>query len=154
MWECRQQVLAVQEVEEQIPFGSAPQIARVGADFAIRVPEEPSKVRCSRCGTSFRAAGPTGYDAEHPICDLCFLDVAQELGMLLALASVNRAFANLEATDAEEVAKGLQEVGKFARVYELVAKRSGPPRVLGRKPWGQREAVDTSGGDLKTPPDA
>jgi hypothetical protein len=97
--------------------------------YSIRLPK-PAVVVCGRCSTRFRAAGPTGYADEEPLCDLCFLEAEEELGMVLALVSVTRLFAVCEYASLGEYWQALAEVGAFGRLYERVAARSGPPRIF------------------------
>lgn len=112
-------------------------------NFSIRLPEATGRVECAQCQEVFRAAGPTGHDGDRPICDLCLLRGARELGILLGLASVTRTFANLEFPSIEEYRLALEEVAHFARAYERVARRSGPPRPFhvpqGILRWGARD---------------
>ncbi len=105
-------------------------------EYSIRVPEDPGEAECSRCGDPFPAAGPTGYANNDPICDLCLLECEEKLGMVLALVSVARAFAVSRSEAAGEHWEALEELGVFTRVYELVATRSGPPRMIVRRPGG------------------
>ncbi len=103
---------------------------------SIRLPEYPGETECARCGELFPAAGPTGHANDDPICDLCLLECEEGLGMVLAQVAVARAFAVSEFDSAEEHWEALRELGAFARVYELVASRSGPPRMILRRSRG------------------
>ncbi len=105
--------------------------------YSIRLPDHPGETECARCGELFPAAGPTGHANDEPICDLCLLECEEELGMVLALVAVVRAFAVSRYETAEEHWESLEELGAFSRVYELVASRSGPPRLIVRKPGGR-----------------
>lgn len=99
--------------------------------YSIRLPEQPGECECVRCGARFRAAGPTGHADGEPICDLCLLECEEELGMVLALVSVVRAYASSLYGSPEEHWAALEEVGAFARIYERVAAaRSGPGRFF------------------------
>jgi hypothetical protein len=96
--------------------------------YSVRVPKHPGKVECGFCELPFNATGPTGYADSRKICDLCLLEGSNDLGMLLALAAVTRAFGCLELSSRQESRDALVELGAFARIYERFAARSGPPR--------------------------
>ena len=98
--------------------------------YSIRIPAPSGLVECARCRTRFTAAGPTGYAEEVEICDMCLLEAAPELGMVIALVAVVRAFGTVAPSDHEDYREALAEIGAFARVYEKFAARSGPPRVF------------------------
>lgn len=99
--------------------------------YSIRLPDRIGEVRCARCGTRFRAAGPTGHADELPICDLCLLECEEELGMVLALISVVRAYASMPYGSAREHWEALEEVGAFSHIFERVAMtRSGSGRIF------------------------
>jgi len=100
------------------------------AEYSIRLPEPATATRCDRCQSRFSAAGPTGYAEERPICDLCLLESSSELGMVLALVAVVRAFGAVEPTDHEDYLDALNELGAFARIYERVAAKSSPARTF------------------------
>ncbi len=99
-----------------------------GGLYSIQVPIYPAETECSSCELPFQAAGPTGHAGSRLICDLCLLEGCSELGMLLALASVTRAFGSLALSSREESRDALVELGAFARIYEQFAAKSGPPR--------------------------
>ncbi len=105
--------------------------------YSIRLPEYPGETECGLCGDLFPAAGPTGHANDDPICDLCLLELKESLGMVLAQIAVVRAFAVSEYESAEEHWEALEELGAFSRIYELVATRCGPPRLIVRKPGGR-----------------
>jgi hypothetical protein len=98
--------------------------------YSIRVPEPSGEVECGSCRTRFLAAGPTGYADDDPICDLCLLVASEDLGMVLALVAVVRAFAAPPYEKSRHYWAALAEVGSFGRIYERVAARSGPPRLM------------------------
>ena len=110
----------------------APLLAQIS--YSIRLPDEPGEAECARCGDEFRATGPTAHANDEPICDVCLLEAREELGMVLALVAVVRAFAADPYESAEEHWDALEEVGAFARIYEDVASRSGPVRLFVRRP--------------------
>lgn len=113
---------------------------KTSSPYSIRLPAVRDVVTCSICDTRFLAAGPTGYHEEAPICDICMLEVEEELGMVLSLVAVIRAFASLQYDSREEKRQALLEIGAFAHIYERMAMRSGPPRllVLLRSPWAKK----------------
>lgn len=129
-----------------------PSVALAEADYAIRMPRFPRHIHCPHCRRSFRAAGPTGYDEGGPICDICLLDRAEDLGMLLALASAIRAFASYRSKDGEKYLQALGELGIVARLYERLAIRSGPPRPFRIAARMGGEMVPET--PAKTPPEA
>lgn len=98
--------------------------------YSIRIPEVAGETECASCGAHFFAAGPTGHADEDPICDLCMLVASEGLGMALALVAVVRAFAAPPYERSEDYWEALAEVGAFGRIYERVAARSGPPRLI------------------------
>lgn len=98
-----------------------------GSGHAIRIPPAPATVWCPHCNRSLLAAGPTGYLDDLPLCDVCLLQQAPDLGLLLALMAVARACANVEGS-LEERRAALFELGGFVRIYERFAARHGPPR--------------------------
>lgn len=107
-----------------------PSLELAEEQYSIQVPRPQSRLFCPRCDDLFSASGPTGHAAGQPICDLCLLDGSHELGMLLALASAARVFGAFVSEDTEEYRQALADYGAFAKVYELVAARSGPPRLF------------------------
>ncbi len=64
---------------------------------------------------------------DEPICDLCLLERSNDLGLLLAIAAVTRAYAGTvgPAGDRQEA---LHELGVFARIYHRVC--SWPARII------------------------
>ncbi len=98
--------------------------------YSIRVPQPAGEVRCPRCRVRFSAAGPTGYAEDVPICDMCLLEGSQELGMVMALVAVVRAFGTVRAASYEDYQEALSELGAFSRIYERFAAKSGPPRIF------------------------
>lgn len=98
--------------------------------YSIRVPRPAGPAICARCRVRFPAAGPTGYAEDSPICDMCLLEGSQELGMVLALVAVVRAFGVVRASSHEDYQEALGELGAFARIYERFAAKSGPPRIF------------------------
>ena len=105
--------------------------------YSIRLPKHPRETECARCKELFSATGPTGHANDVPICDLCMLECEEGLGMVLAQIAVTRAFAASRFESADEHWDALEELGMFSRVYELVASRSGPPRLIVRRSRGR-----------------
>ena len=64
------------------------------------------------------------------VCDLCLVEGSHELGMVLAVVSVVRAYANVAADSPEHHPDALRELGAFARIYESFAVKSGPMRLF------------------------
>ena len=94
--------------------------------YTIRVAENPGAL-CSACGSQETGAGPVGYRDDEPVCDLCLLQANSDLGLLLAVAAVVRAYA---ATTQDEQQEALAELSVFARIYHRVASQSWPPRIF------------------------
>ncbi len=98
-------------------------------DFCIRRGEGKS-TSCAACGQPVTSSGPTGYRDGEAVCDWCLIEGCHELGLALAVVSVTRAYAGVAADCAEHHREALQELGTFARVYENVAAKSGPLRII------------------------
>ncbi len=98
--------------------------------YSIRIPVPAGEVRCARCRALFSAAGPTGYAEDSPICDMCLLEGCQELGMVLALVAVVRAFGRVRPSGHGDYREALNELGAFCRIYEQFAAKAGPPRIF------------------------
>ncbi len=98
--------------------------------YSIRVPIPAGMVRCARCRVRFSAAGPTGFAEDSPICDMCLLEGAPELGMVLALVAVVRAFGVVRPSGHGDYREALNELGAFCRIYERFAIKAGPARVF------------------------
>ena len=81
--------------------------------YSIRVATNPGKL-CGQCG--------------EPICDMCLLEGCHELGMVLAVIAVARAYASVDPHQVNERREALEELGAFVRIYERFAAKSGPPR--------------------------
>ena len=78
-----------------------------------------------------------GHRGEEPLCDPCLLEGSPQLGMVLALVAVSRAYAAAARGAPEHYLELLEELGVFARVYECIAAKSGPRhdfRVPGAAP--------------------
>ena len=84
---------------------------------------------CARCGEA-TGSGPVGYHGDQAICDLCLLEGSHELGMVLALVAVTRAYGSVEDPSSEEQRQGLRILGAFARIYESFAAKAGPARRI------------------------
>ncbi len=98
--------------------------------YSIRVPQPAGEAQCARCRVRFSAAGPTGYAEDSPICDMCLLEGSQELGMVLALVAVVRAFGSVRPSSHGDYREALNELGAFSRIYERFAIKSSPARIF------------------------
>ncbi len=96
--------------------------------YSIRVAENPGTL-CAACGKQETGAGPVGYLDDAAVCDLCLLQGSHQLGLVLAVVAVTRAYASVRG-DSEESQAALEELGAFARVYDRVASKSGPARMF------------------------
>jgi len=96
--------------------------------YSIRIPASPGRVTCPRCRRRFLAAGPTGFADEETICDPCLLEADHQLGMVLALVAISRAFGASELETDQDYWEAISELGAFARIYERFAARHGPAR--------------------------
>lgn len=105
--------------------------------YSIRLPDHPGATACARCGERFRAAGPTGHANDEPICDLCLIECEEQLGMVLALITISRSYGGERHETPEEHWEALEELGAFVRIYEQVAARCGPPRLILRGKFGR-----------------
>ncbi len=121
---------AVYEVEAEPAAGWPWEDALEKVPYSIRIPEPAGPARCARCRVRFSAAGPTGFAEDNPICDMCLLEGSAELGMVMALVAVVRAFGTVRPSDQEDYREALAELGAFARIYERFAAKSGPARVF------------------------
>ncbi|MEM7583541.1 MAG: hypothetical protein AAF560_09200 [Acidobacteriota bacterium] len=99
-------------------------------ELSIRIPDPAGKTRCGRCRVRFSATGPTGFSEDQPICDMCLLEGSPELGMVMAVIAVVRAFGSAQPLSREEYQEALAELGAFSRIYERFASKSGPPRAF------------------------
>ncbi len=96
--------------------------------YTIRIADNPGTT-CATCGKQETGSGPVGFLDDEPVCDLCLLEGSPELGMVLALISVVRAYANMNGTPEERQA-ALEELGAFARIYDRFAAKTGPARII------------------------
>ena len=96
--------------------------------YSIRVADSPGAM-CAACGKQETGAGPVGYMDDEPICDLCLLERSTDLGLMMAMIAVARAYAEAGATAADEQ-EALRELGVFARIYHRVASKSWPARIF------------------------
>ena len=110
------------------PSGAAQPTVIDERRYNIRITENPGAV-CAACGLQKTGAGPVGHLDEEPICDLCLLEGSGNLGLLLALAAVARAYATTDRAVAEHE-EALDELGGFARIYHRVASKSWPARIF------------------------
>ncbi len=94
--------------------------------YSIRVADSPGTV-CAACRKQETGSGPVGYMDDEPICDLCLLERSNDLGLLLAMTAVSRAYAGAVGTAGEQQ-EALHELGVFARIYHRVC--SWPARII------------------------
>ena len=105
--------------------------AAAGPEPVYTIRAAPGRqVSCASCGRSFAGYSPVGCSDDEPVCDLCLLEGDNELGMVLALVSVVRAYATVAGAVAETRLEPLLELDLFARVYERFAAKIGPPRIF------------------------
>ena len=96
--------------------------------YSIRVADRPGTV-CAACGMQETGAGPVGYLGDEPICDFCLLERSADLGLVLAVIAVVRAYAGAGGTP-EQHQQALAELGAFARIYHRAASKSWPVRMF------------------------
>ncbi len=106
------------------------QKARQPAAYSIRIPSPLESVACDKCRRFFRAAGPTGFFRNRPICDGCLLIGDRQLGMVMTMITVCRYYGGMKPIDDIEEQLHQRELAAFARIYEGFAARYGPAR-----PW-------------------
>lgn len=87
-------------------------------------------VSCGRCGNFLSAGGPTGCLGREPICDVCLLEGDSQLGMLVALGSVARLYAQFDREDGSAREIAAAQLLAFARIYDRFAHRFAPMREL------------------------
>ncbi len=91
---------------------------------SIRIAKTPGT--CAVCRKHNTGIGPVGYSGEEPICDLCLLGESTDLGMIIAMVSVTRAYGSIK-TDGPDA---LNELGFFARLFHQIASKSWPVRFF------------------------
>ncbi|MCP3957548.1 MAG: hypothetical protein GY719_06815 [bacterium] len=99
-----------------------------GPAYSIRFSSGPD-APCA-CGRNQVGSGPVGYRGEEAVCDLCMLEGCTELGLVLALVAVARAFEAISRDDKDAWLDALEQLVVFLRVYELVAAKTAPPRAF------------------------
>ncbi len=113
--------------------------------FSIRIAGSPDTL-CTACGKQETGTGPVGYLDGEPICDLCLLKRTTDLGLILALVSVIRAYASMGAGTSEAHQEALAELGAFARIFHRIASKSWPARVLKGLPVGEQKSPHVARG--------
>jgi hypothetical protein len=98
-------------------------------EFIIRA-GEGRLTSCANCGRRVMCTGPTGHRDGEVVCDWCLVEGSHELGMVLAVVSVVRAYAGVAADSPKHHMEALHELGAFARIYETFAAKSGPARIF------------------------
>ncbi len=101
-------------------------VASTSEGYSIQVTKSPG-IQCAECAEP-TGAGPIGCLDDEPICDMCLLEGCHELGMVLAVIAVARAYASIDPRQVNERREALEELGAFVRIYERFASKSGPPR--------------------------
>ncbi len=96
--------------------------------YSIRIAKTPGT--CAVCRTQDTGIGPVGYSGEEPICDLCLLEDSTDLGMILALIAVVRAFATIGAGTSQAHQDSMEELCAFARIFHQIVSKSWPVRVF------------------------
>ncbi|MCP3960395.1 MAG: hypothetical protein GY719_21330 [bacterium] len=96
--------------------------------YSIRVAENPGTT-CAACGKQETGTGPVGFLDDEASCDLCLLERSADLGLILALISVVRAYPGAGGTP-EASQDALAELGAFSRSYHHVASKSWPARMF------------------------
>lgn len=87
-------------------------------DYSIRRNGSPG-LQCAMCKKKPTWDGPVGYMGSRPICDICLLIGCPDLGLLLALGILARAFAADSAgASAAERAASLDLLAIFALVFD------------------------------------
>ncbi len=91
--------------------------------YSIRIADEAGE-ECTTCGVP-TGAGPVGFRDDDAVCDMCMLDGGIDLGLVLVLVAVSRAFGAVPGKDRKAGQEGLAQLGAFARVFEhVMAKRA------------------------------
>ena len=111
-------------MQPQSPAPLEPAEASAGdtVRYSVQINQSPG-TSCAVCKENPSAEGPVGHLNDAPICDVCLLVGAKELGMLVALAVLVRAFADdadnsSTPSDHEE---SLSLLVLFARFYDRQA---------------------------------
>ncbi len=101
--------------------------------YSIRLAEDPDAL-CAKCEKP-AGGGPVGFLGEAPVCDLCLLEGCHDLGMVLLLVAVIRAFGSVEGGSEQERRLALGDLAAFARVYEIFAIKTAPARSALLNEW-------------------
>ncbi len=96
--------------------------------YSIRIATKLSTT-CAICDQA-TGAGPVGYQNDDPVCDRCLLDACGDLGLVLALVSVTRAFGAIPLKHADAGREGVEQLAAFARVFEHVMAKKAKRRGL------------------------
>ena len=89
--------------------------------YSVQINRTPG-TPCAVCEKNLSAEGPVGHLNDAPVCDVCLLVNAQELGMMVALAVLVRAFANdADQSPSGPVKESLSLLVVFARIYNRQA---------------------------------
>ncbi len=96
--------------------------------YSIRVAENPGTL-CAACGKQETGSGPVGFFDDQAVCDLCLLQGNTDLGLMVAMTAVSRAYAATGGS-IDEQQEALAELGAFARIYHRIASQSWPARIF------------------------
>ena len=103
--------------------------------YSIRFVRGPAGL-CSACQRRDAGSGVVAHRGEEPICDPCALESCAELGLVLAVIAIIRAYATASGRTGTDSLDALRELGAFARVYEHVAAKTAPARMFNLDPLG------------------
>ena len=92
--------------------------------YSIRITDSPGAM-CAACRKQETGEGPVGYMDDSPVCDLCLLERSTDLGLMVAISAVSRAYAESAAEP-----EALDELGVFARIYHRIASKSWAARIF------------------------
>lgn len=121
------------DISETVDLGASAEVPGpflVDPSYRIQVVEASEEVSCAVCGALFIAAGPTGFQDDRPLCDLCMLHREGQLGMVLALVAVTRSYGGASPSSLSEEVADKAELMAFARIYETFASSFAPARPV------------------------
>ena len=90
-------------------------------NYSIEINRSPGRL-CANCRAHSSAEGPVGHRDGAPICDVCLLVGDQDLGLLLALGILVRAYAaDVEQSSERSQTEGLRLLALFAMLFDRQA---------------------------------
>ena len=90
-------------------------------NYSIEINRSPGRP-CANCRAHNSAEGPVGHQDGDPICDVCLLVGDQDLGLLLALGILVRAYAaDVEQSSERSQTEGLRLLSLFAMLFDRQA---------------------------------